>query len=377
VTGSIQYHKERKLYYVQWYDRVTKKTYKIYKYRGEYLYDIRLAEKLLACMQADVENDTFRIEKYKGDQWTDVIPYLEVWLETVKATLSPATLKDYQNSIKNHLVPFFRKNPAQLHEIQYDLLLKLLNFIPRSGKGKANVMYCLHRCLVFAWRSGRIPEIPAFPEKGDYNIVDPAIAWIPEDRQIKIIKAIPIIHQPIFWFLKYHLRRPSEAMALHKDDYDPYGDAFIIRRTISARQLVNRTKTGVEHIIPCHSAFKPILSDLINRPSQYISPFLFTSPSSRQEGKRYTHSIMSKLWRDACKRVGENISLYAGLKHSSCCQYINEKGLSMSDLQAITDHARLDSVKRYAKTELARKRELMERKVIRLEDRRGRSGVDS
>jgi hypothetical protein len=133
VTGSIQYHKERKLYYVQWYDRVTKKTYKIYKYRGEYLYDIRLAEKLLACMQADVENDTFRIEKYKGDQWTDVIPYLEVWLETVKATLSPATLKDYQNSIKNHLVPFFRKNPAQLHEIQYDLLLKLLNFIPRSG----------------------------------------------------------------------------------------------------------------------------------------------------------------------------------------------------------------------------------------------------
>jgi hypothetical protein len=105
-------------------------------------------------MQADVENGTFRIEKYKGDQWTDVIPYLEVWLETIKATLSPATLKDYQNSIKNHLNPFFRENPVQLHEIQYDLLLKLLNFIQRSGKGKANVMYCLHRCLVFAWRSG-------------------------------------------------------------------------------------------------------------------------------------------------------------------------------------------------------------------------------
>ena len=43
----------------------------------------------------------------------------------------------------------------------------------------------------------------------------------------------------------------------------------------------------------------------------------------------------------------------------------------------LTDHARLDSVKRYAKTELARKRELMERKVIRLEERRGRFGVES
>jgi integrase len=299
------------------------------------------------------------------------------WLETVGPKLSPATYKDYRNSINNHLIPFFRENPVQLHEIQYDLLQKLLNFIPRSGKGKANVMYCLHRCLVFAWRSGRIPAVPSFPEKGDYNIVDPAIIWIPEDRQIKIIEAVPTIHQPIFWFLKYHLRRPSEAMALYKDDYDPNLDAFIIRRTISARQLVNRTKTGVKHIIPCHSAFKPILLDLYNRPPHYISPYIFTSPSSRQIGKRYTHSIISKLWKDACKEVGEGISLYAGLKHSSCCQYINEKGLSMSDLQAITDHARLDSVKRYAKTELARKRELMERKVIRLEERRGSSGVES
>jgi integrase len=328
-------------------------------------------------MQADVENGTFRIEKYKGDQWSDVIPYLEVWLETIKSTLSPATLKDYQNSTKNHLIPFFRENPIQLHEIQYDLLLKLLNFIPRSGKGKANVMYCLHRCLTFAWRSGRIPEMPAFPEKGDYNIVDPAITWIPEDRQIKIIEAMPAIHQPIFWFLKYHLRRPSEAMALYKDDYDPNLDALIIRRTISARKLVNRTKTGVEHIIPCHSEFKPILSDLNDRPPQYMSAFLFTSASSRQIGKRYTHSIMSKRWKDGCKRVEENISLYAGLKHSSCCQYINEKGLSMSDLQAIMDHARLDSMKRCAKTELARKRELMERRVIWLEERRGRFGVES
>jgi len=76
-------------------------------------------------------------------------------------------------------LPFFRQNPVQLHEIQYDLLLKLLKFIPPSGKGEANVMYCLHRCLVFVWRSGRISEMPAFPEKGDYKIVDPAIRQLP------------------------------------------------------------------------------------------------------------------------------------------------------------------------------------------------------
>lgn len=37
--------------------------------------------------------------------------------------------------------------------------------------------------------------------------------------------------------------------------------------------------------------------------------------------------------------------------------------LSESELQMITDHARLDSVRRYAKTEVARKREIMEREI--------------
>ena len=64
------------------------------------------------------------------------------------------------------------------------------------------------------------------------------------------------------------------------------------------------------------------------------------------------------------KKAGEDIPLYAGTKHSSCSQYYNEKGLSMSDIQVITDHARLESVKKYTKTEVVRKRELMETKML-------------
>ena len=76
-----------------------------------------------------------------------------------------------------------------------------------------------------------------------YNIVDPIIKWLPEEQQIKVINAIPEEHQPIFWWLKYHLRRPSEAAALHRCDYDKEQDAFIIRRTFSNNQLVQHTKT--------------------------------------------------------------------------------------------------------------------------------------
>ena len=51
-----------------------------------------------------------------------------------------------------------------------------------------------------------------------------------------------------------------------------------------------------------------------------------------------------------------------GLKHSSCSQYINEKGYSMDEVQMLTDHARRESVKRYASVQLEAKRRLLEGK---------------
>ena len=52
--------------------------------------------------------------------------------------------------------------------------------------------------------------------------------------------------------------------------------------------------------------------------------------------------------------------MYSGLKHSSISQMLNEKGMPVSDVQVVSDHARLESLKPYAKSTLARKRELME-----------------
>ena len=168
MKGSVVYHKRLKRWYVSWWHKG--KTYKIYRYiDGQYLYDKKRAEKLCALMQSDVERGVFDIERYTR-RFTDVAPYLEEWLENVKPNLSPATYKDYSNSIRNHLVPFFERHPVQLHEIRLDILYRLLNTIDRAGKGKQNVMYCLHACLDFAWRSGRIQSMPPFPKKKDYRI---------------------------------------------------------------------------------------------------------------------------------------------------------------------------------------------------------------
>lgn len=363
MKGSIGYAKNVKRYFVAWYHEADKKTYKIYKYKGIYLYDRKIAEKLLAKMQSDTENKVFRIENFTRQE-CDVIPYLRKWLEAVKTTLSPATCKDYKNSIERHMVPFFEKRFIQLHEIQHDTLMELLGSIKREGKGKWNVMYCLHACLDYAWRSLRIPMVPPFPKKKAYNLTEPIIQWLPEQRQEAVIRAIPLEHQPIFWFLKYHLRRPSEGRALHKEDFD--GQIFTIHRTFSNGVLMDRTKTGEVHFIPMVSDFAPYME--IEKDKQLghgiISPYVFVHPRGANEGKYYSQEVLRKLWNNACQAVGEHIPLYAGTKHSSCSQFVNEYGYGLDDVQTATDHARRESVKKYAKVEVSTRKNILEKNVM-------------
>ncbi len=100
-----------------------------------------------------------------------------------------------------------------------------------------------------------------------------------------------------------------------------------------------------------------------------LSPYFFYCKTSRSGG-RYTHRVLNKPWNEAAKKNGSTVRLYAGVKHSSCCQFINEKTLSESELQIITDHARLDSVRKYAKTGMTRKLELMETKVVPIKQKK-------
>ena len=362
MSGSIHFRKDCLRWVISWY--FAGERYFISKYNGKAMHSTnqnikkdhgyRNAERLLAQMQGDYENKVFRIEKYTGKTKTDVIPFFEKWLAT-KEKKKPATYKGYKSYFKNWIEPFFIENPIQLHEIQLDTLDKLLESITLKPKSKHNIMMCFHVFMDYAWRTRKIFAIPPFPKREDYDLVIPVIQWLPEDRQIKIISAIPEEHQPIFWFLKYHLRRPAEACALHKEDYDIFNKVFIIKRSISARKLVESTKTHTEHTIPCHDNMIPIIDHL----AQSSGKYLFQNPRARKNGKAYTGESLNRLWLKACESSGEKINMYSGLKHSSCSQFINEKGMAISDLQTITDHARIDSVRRYAKTEVSQKRKLI------------------
>lgn len=321
--------------------------------------------RLLAQMQGDVENGVFRIEKYTGKRWTDVIPFCEQWLET-KQNKKPATIALYTNFVRNHIKPFFEAHPVQLHEVQLDTLDALRMSLNMNPWSAYLCMSTFKQVLDYAWRSKRIPEVPPFPRKSEYQIQDKPIRWLSSEKQWKIIEAIPDEHRSIFLFLKYHLRRPAEAMAMQKVDYNRFNATFTIHRSISADMVVEATKTGAVHVIPCHAAFKKYVEKILREESN--SPFMFVNRLARTPGKRYTHKALALIWRKACAAAGEPyIELYSGLKHSSMSQYVNEKGLMLAELQMISGHAKLDSVKKYAVVELDRVRELMEREPVEAE----------
>lgn len=361
MKGSIYFRKDRGNWVVQWYHKEHKKRYIISRYNGELMYHRKIAEKCLAQIQADYEQHqrgltSFRIEKYTGKGWTDVTEFFQEWMDNViEPRRKPATIKGYWSYFRNWIEPFFQENPVMLHDVQLDVLNKLLNSIVLSPKGKYNVMNCMHSFMDYAWRSRRIAELPPFPRKDEYNLEQPAIKWLPEERQMNIINAIPEADRPIFLFLKYHLRRPSEACVLKWMDYDEINSTFMVRRTLSARKIVESTKTRAIHIIPCHSAFAPVLKQI-----KRDRPYIFINPNSKHIDKRYSVESLNRIWRQACKAAGEKIDMYSGLKHSSASQFVNEKGYSYEELQIITDHANIESVKRYAKVEIERKRQLME-----------------
>lgn len=375
MIGNVFYMKDRKRWGVSWPKRYgscppkkgLRGSYNIYRYKGEFMYGKPIAQKCLSLIQGRYEQAQeglcrFRIEEFTGKLFSDVCDYYKKWMrDVIEPQKKPATVKGYWSYYRNWIEPFFKSHPVMLHEVKLDTLNTLLNSIKLTGKGKQNVMMALHSMMDYAWRSERIPAVPPFPKRSVYGIVQPTIKWLPEDRQMAIVDAIPEQHRPIFLWLKYHLRRPAEACALHKVDYDQINDVFNIRRSISARKTVRSTKTNAEHIVPCDPHFNPHIKALLKTDG----PYLFVNSRARRDGQRYTNESLNNIWKKACADVGEIIDLYSGLKHSSCSQYINEKGLSVSDLQDLTDHARIDSVRRYAAVGIARKRELMARgKVI-------------
>jgi hypothetical protein len=166
------------------------------------------------------------------------------------------------------------------------------------------------------------------------------------------------------------LRRPGEACVLHKKDFD--GNVFLVHRGLSYHKEIERTKDKHVHYVPAVSGFLQYI-EMEKRKQKamgLVSPYFFVPASTwKYRGKpllRYSLKVLGKIWKEACKKVGEDIDLYSGLKHSTASQMINESGYDLGDVQIAGDWSTLDAVKKYAKVEVGARKALLERKVAKI-----------
>ncbi|MEN6441364.1 MAG: site-specific integrase [Syntrophobacter sp.] len=374
MKGSIQPH-ERGYWVICWYHKGKPERFyndflhgggKFFRRHEDPLKCIgyEMANRCLTVMRNDWEayqrgERAFDIEKYRH-RYTDVIPYLETWLRTKEGTIMPGTLKPYSIAISKHLVPFFERHPVQLHEIQKDTIKLLMSELTCAPKTKRNIVNVLHACLSDACESNRIPKMPGFPKKGDYQITKKPITWITKAEQDKIFSFIPDPHLPIFLFLRLSWRREGEAIALLRSDYDARVDALIIHRGISDRKIVEKTKDGEIHVWPVTEQFRPHLKGLLTRAD--TSPYLFTCSSSRMEGKRYTREILMKVWTNACAKAKIKIDIHRGLRTSGASSFINECGGTIEEAQERGQWSNRETLKNfYGRYDIERLRELQEK----------------
>ena len=384
MSGRVSFEPDRGKngrYVVWFYNPETKRTEPIRRNtNGDFLYSEEMAKRLLSIIQGDYERRhlvPFKLSKYKGKGGTEVVKFINLYIQKGMDGLKPGAKKSATSRLQNWVIPFFKSLNIMLSEITISRLVELANYPPLAFKSRRNILYDFKACLEYAVIKEKIPFCPPMPKQkhykkeGDVVPEDDIIITIPRWKQIEILRAIPVEHQPIFlWLMSQPGRRPGEAYALHKSSYNRDTDAFYIKYNISDRKLVDAPKNG-RFIAKCSDAFRPLIARCLRSPGE----FMFVNPKGRRPGARYSDDTANRIWFGACKKIGftklddngkevAGIPLYNGTKHSTMDYYHNDLELSATDLMSLTGHKNLQSIKRYTRMNLKRQAKLLAREHI-------------
>ncbi|MFC1552021.1 tyrosine-type recombinase/integrase [Candidatus Latescibacterota bacterium] len=331
MKGSVHYNKKSKRWVISVYWE--EKRYRFWRHpnTGEPFWAKKSAEKQLNRIRTEVDEGYFNPKHWKIGSPLLVKTYSLDWLDGINVSLN--TLKDYKSSVKKYIIPFLGEKDIRI--IRYNDIVEFHKWIPRSDKGKYNVVSALKTMLRYAWRNEDLLKVPPFPELS-YTL--PEIEFITLEQQNTILSFVPERHRPIFQFMMEYGCRPGEVRAMQGDCIK---DGQIhIRRAFSNNILCEKTKTGKTRRYPITSYIQEVLDNI----PLHISPFLFV----RDDGKPYTSKDLNKIWHEACEKAGIKIKLYNGVRHSLGCQLL-DMGYDMDLVRQQLGHTKIEMTQRYAK----------------------------
>lgn len=314
----------------------------IYKYMGNFPCESENAAKQLQMIITDEQTrGIFNPARHLKKKPLHLKQFSREWLKRIKSEIEATTLKDYRNSLENHILPNIGNK--FLPDIGHDDLKNLMNKINRSPKGKKNVMGCLHRLMVDAKLSGHIHQLPPWPKfTGRNTIIPPAIKYISAKDQWLILENIPLKHRPIFMFMIATGCRPSEARAFRWTDISEHH--IIFEKTFNHLEELRPVKGKKIVPFPMTAELREILGGV----KRNFSEFVFLNPTTKAP---YSKNI-NRIWNRACKAADViKIDLYKATRHSFACQMLNA-GISKGMVSRLLRHADPKMVERYGAYEL-------------------------
>ncbi len=263
----------------------------------------------------------------------------KLWLRKTLDFLHSKGVSDVREITSLHLAEFFES---------------LSHLAPKTRRNiRTEIQAFLNWCKKFRI----IQELPHIPE---IRVPEPEIRWIDEETQARIVESIPEEHRDIFVFILFYGCRPSEARALMWDCVFFRDELVLIKRTFSAKRLYDIPKEGRWKFLPL---IEPIKSMLRRRAKDKQSEFVFWHKSRWGRVYHYGEVKLREIWKEACRKVGVEIDLYAGARHSKAMQLLRN-GASYEQVGALLGHADPQTTRRYGRLKAEQIRELLERNVI-------------
>lgn len=333
-----------------------------YDRRGQRLASYPDAEAALSQIRSELKRGDFEPHywsspKHNAYLWEN---YLATHLERERARLSRTSWRTAKSQAKHLVGAFAGQNIRDLRQGQVDDWVRgplatsglSLNYQAQLCRMLAHVFAdALHRQDMRQPLKVPRPKVPHEP-----------IQWLGPEEQAAVLTQIPPEHRPIFEFMMLYGVRVGEACALMWDCVDWRREVVIIRRTVSAYQIEERTKTGLERLLPLGPRMRDILSRV---PAGIGAAIVFRNPDSYSCNStgRYNQKYLAKVWARAVEAAGlPPIMLKNGTRHSRGMQLINHvEGATVDDAAALLGHRSTRTTTRfYAHPEIGRLRGLVD-----------------
>lgn len=312
---------------------------------GQALDTYERAFKLLASIQTEIDNHTFDPTKYvKKDQQKFLFGTLiESWLadkekEASKGKLSWSYIHPLKGHINNYILPFFQGK--DIRDIRTIDIKEFYKQLPDrlSAKTQKNILDEMRNFFNRMIEDEVIEKKPIFPK---VSVPEPEIKWCNRELQDRIINGIPDKHRFIFFFLSRQGVRPGEAIALKWGDIDFKNGILTVKRTMSFRQILERTKT--KKIRP-RLLHPDILDILLEIPRGLPNNYIFINPNT---GRPYMPDTIQKIWRRAAEDAGSDITLYQATRHSVASMAATS-GVSIQIIKEVLGHTDIRTTQKYA-----------------------------